>query len=79
MKVKVSNKDYAILEAFLAICGDDLLAKVDSIDKRDWTAVRRVNDKAKTIKALKILNSRYVNGELLEPHNVLSNYDKLVS
>jgi len=79
MRVKVSSNDYAILEAFLAICGEDLLAKVDSTDKRDWTIVRRVNDKAKTIKALKTLNSRYADGELLDPHDVLTTYDDLVS
>ena len=79
MKVKVSKTQYAILEAFLAIRDEDLLVKIDSEEKRDWTVVRKVTNREKTIKALKVLNSNYVNGDLLAPHDVLKTYDTLVS
>lgn len=79
MKVRGDSADYAILEAFLAISGTDLVVKVDSPERRDWTIVRKVYNKEKTIQALKTLNSQYLDGETLSPSTVLKIYDDLVS
>lgn len=79
MKVRDNSTDDAILEAFLAISGNDLIAKVDSPERRDWTTVRKIHNKEKTIKALKILNSQYLDGDTLNPSDVLKIYDDLVS
>lgn len=79
MEIEMKNSESAILEAYLAISGNELLVKINSKRRRDWTSIRKITDKEKTIKALRTLNSQYEDGIVMFPYEVLNEYDKLVS
>lgn len=79
MKITVPKREEYVLEAFFAICNDELLLKIDCPLKRDWTCIRTIKNKKKTQLALKRIHDEYLEGATHLPHEVVSYYDELVN